>query len=245
MPTRDGTDMGAREPYSSYSESRDDPRFSEWLRSRAREPWDAMLNHRFVSDCTDGRIETTVYRTYLEQEFAFVETAAVALGYAVVNAPSFEEIRRFADALSGLVTDQRRYFERAFAELDVDGWREPEPFPETRRLSDVVYRGATTPGYAESLAPMLAAEWLYATWCHRAVAAGSFDPDSLVGEWIRLHDDPEFRSHATWLRDEMDRVGPALSATRQREVATLFGRTLESEVRFHDAPYDRSGVTDS
>lgn len=237
--------MDAREPYSSYSESRTDPRFSEWLRSHAREPWDAMLEHRFVSDCTDGRIETTVYRRYLEQEFAFVETAAVALGYAVVNAPSLGEIRRFADALSGLVTDQRRYFERAFAELDVDDRRASEPFPETRRLSDVVHRGATTPGYAESLAPMLAAEWLYATWCHRAAVEGSVDPDSLVGEWIRLHDEPGFRAHAAWLRDEMDRVGPTLSAARQRDVAALFGRTLEAEVRFHDAPYDRSAATDA
>lgn len=81
-----------------------------------------MVNHRFVSECTDGRVDAPVYRAYLEQEFAFLETAAVALGHAVVDAPSFAEVRRFADALHGLVTDQRQYFERAFASDCAPHW---------------------------------------------------------------------------------------------------------------------------
>ena len=230
--------MPAVGSYSSYRQERNDPQFSEWLRATAADQWDEMLDHRFVSECTDGRIDRDVYRTYLEQEFAFVETSAVTLGHAVVNAPSFDEIRRFAVALEGLVTDQRQYFERAFDEFGVTEWADARPLPATRHLSDVALRGATTPGYAESLAPMVAAEWLYATWCHRAVEAGSFDRDSIVGEWILLHDTEEFREHAQWLRDEIDRVGPTLEPNRQRTVAYLFGRTLELEVAFHTAPYD-------
>lgn len=200
-----------------------------------------MLDHRFVAECTDGSIDPTVYRTYLEQEFAFVETAAVSIGYAVVNAPSFDEVRQFARALHGLVTDQREYFADAFDELGVDQWTDPDPLPETRHLSDAVYRGAATPGYAESLAPMAAAEWLYATWCRRAASAGTADSGSLVGEWVSLHDDPAFQDHAAWLRDELDRVGSTLSPGRQRDVASLFGRTVELEVAFHTAPYDATG----
>jgi len=230
--------MPAAGSYSSYRQARDDPRFSEWIRATAADQWEEMLDHRFVTECADGSIDREVYRAYLEQEFAFVETSAVALGHAVVNAPSFEEIRRFAVALAGLVTDQRQYFERAFDELGVAEWEDTEPLSATRQLSDVVLRGATTPGYAESLAPMVAAEWLYATWCHRAVAEGSFDPDGIVGEWVLLHDAAEFREHAQWLRDEIDRVGPTLAPDRQRDVAYLFGRTLELEATFHTAPYD-------
>ncbi len=225
-------------PYWSYRHSHENPRFSEWLRSAAADRWERMLDHRFVAECTAGSIDPAVYRTYLEQEFAFVKTAAVSLGYAVVNAPSFDEISRFARALYGLVTDQREYFSDAFAEFGMDQWMNPDPLPETRHLSDVVSRGATTPGYAESLAPMAAAEWLYATWCRRAASEGSVTPESLIGEWVSLHADPAFQDHAAWLRDELDRVGPTLSPERQRDVAYLFGRTVELEVAFHTAPYD-------
>jgi thiaminase/transcriptional activator TenA len=224
--------------YSSYRQSHENPQFSEWLRATAADNWDRMLDHRFVAECTAGSIDPAVYQTYLEQEFAFVETAAVSLGSAVVNAPSFDEVRRFAHALYGLVTDQREYFARAFAEFGVDQWTDPDLLPETRHLSDVVSRGSTTPGYAESLAPMAAAEWLYATWCRRAASEGAVDSGSLVGEWISLHDDSAFQDHAAWLRDQLDRVGPTVSPERQRDVAYLFGRTVELEVAFHTAPYD-------
>jgi thiaminase/transcriptional activator TenA len=225
-------------PYSSYNQSREDPRFSEWLRESTRDHWERMLGHRFVVECTDGTIDPAVYRTYLQQEFAFVETAAVSLGHAVTDAPSLDEISRFAHAMYDLVTDQQEYFSNAFDELGVEACRTLDPLPETRHLSDIVYRGATASGYAESLAPMAAAEWLYATWCRRAASGGGSDPESLVAEWISLHSDPEFQDHAAWLCDELDRVGPTLSPERQRDVAYLFGRTVELEVAFHTAPYD-------
>lgn len=224
--------------YSSYKQSQDNPHFSEWLRTTAAGHWEQMLDHRFVAECTDGSIDPAVYQMYLQQEFAFVETTAVSLGYAVINAPSFSDVGRFAHALYDLVTDQQEYFTHAFDELGTEQGRDPDPLPETRHLSDIVYRGATTPGYPESLAPMAAAEWLYATWCQRAASEGNVDSSSLVGEWIGLHDDSAFREHTAWLCGKLDHIGPMLSPERQRDIAYLFGRTIELEVAFHTAPYD-------
>lgn len=230
--------MPVPELYQSYEQNSEDPRFSTWLRARAEDSWDEILGHRFVRQCTDGSIDAEVYETYLEQEYAFVETSAAALGYAIGKAPSMRQIRRFSEALDGLVTDQRAYFEETFDAFGVEGWEDPDPLPETQHFSDLMYRAATADGYAESLAPMLAAEWIYATWCERAVRESSFDPDSAVGRWITLHDEDAFRNHVEWLREEMDRIGPELQTRRQQEVAYLFRRTLELEVRFHSAPYE-------
>jgi thiaminase/transcriptional activator TenA len=222
----------------SYEQTCPDTRFSEWLRDRASDSWREFLEHRFVRECSDGSIDSRVYEVYLEQEYAFVETAASAVGYAIGEAPSMQQIRRLTEALDGLVTDQRAYFEETFDALGVEEWRDPNPLQETRHLSDIVLRAATGDGYAESLAPMLAAEWAYATWCERAVAEGSFDRGSPVGYWITLHRGDSFRNHVEWLRDELDRIGPGLSTSRQRDVEYLFRRTLDLEASFHAAPYD-------
>lgn len=222
----------------SYEQTGPDTRFSEWVRAQASDSWDAFLEHRFVRECTDGSMDSRVYEAYLEQEYAFVETAASAVGYAIGEAPSMQQVRRLAEALDGLVTDQRAYFEETFDTLGVEEWRNPDPLPETRHMSDLVLRAATGTGYAESLTPMLAAEWLYATWCERAVAEGSFDTDSPVGRWITLHHEESFRTHVEWLRDELDRIGPELRTDRQRDVEYLFRRTLDLEAEFHAAPYE-------
>lgn len=230
--------MTSNEPIGSFERSDDHDRFSEWLRGRSTDAWESMLDHRFVRECTEGSVDDRVYEMYLKQEYAFVETSATALGYTVGKAPTMEQMRHLAGALDGLVTDQRAYFAETFDALGVEGWEDPDPLPATRHFRDLVLRSATGGGYAESLAPMLAAEWLYATWCERAAAEGSFDPETPVGRWIRLHDDEEFRSHARWLRDELDRLGPQLPRRRQRDIAYIFRRTLEHEIRFHEAPYE-------
>lgn len=160
------------------------------------------------------------------------------LGYVVINAPSFADISKFAHALYGLVTDRQDYSIYAFDELGVKQGIYHDPLSEKNHLIDIMSRGATTPGYAESLAPMAAAEWLYATWCQRAASERAVDFSSLVGEWISPHDDPASREHAAWLYDELDHIGPMLSPEHQRHIAYLFGRTMELGVAFHTAPCD-------
>lgn len=230
--------MSIVEPYRSYEQAHEDARFSTWLRARSRGTWEDMLTHRFVRECTDSSIDEQVYGAYLEQEYAFIEIAATALGYTIGKAPSMEEIRHLSGTLNGLVTDQREYFKQTFDSLGVEGWRDPDLRPETRHFGDLVRRAATGDGYAESLAPMLAAEWLYATWCLRAVVEGSVDPEDPVGRWILLHERDAFQEHAEWLRSELDRIGPELQPRRQQDVAYLFRRALEHEIHFHTAPYE-------
>lgn len=230
--------MPSKESYQSFELKDKEPQFTAWLRDGARDSWESMLDHQFVHQCTDGSIDDRVYEAYLEQEYAFVKTAATALGYAIGKAPSMQQMQRLTEALEGLVTDQREYFEETFDALGVENWENPNALPTTRHFGDLVLRSATGEGYAESLAPMFAAEWLYATWCQHAVKEGSFDPTSHVGRWIRLHNDDTFHTHVAWLRAELDRIGPQLEERRQRAVAYLFRRTIEHEIRFHTAPYE-------
>ena len=93
--------------------------FSEKMRSRAEEVWKAALNHRFFCEVATDSIDDRVFARYLRIEYGFVDTAAVALGYAVAKAPSFKERRRLALGLYGLVTDQKGFLVDAFERMAV------------------------------------------------------------------------------------------------------------------------------
>ena len=90
---------------------------SERMKSQARATWDAIVGHRFFGEIAEDTVDDRVFGRYLGIEYAFVDTAAVALGYAVAKAPSFRERRRLALGLHGLVTDQERFFATAFERL--------------------------------------------------------------------------------------------------------------------------------
>jgi thiaminase len=69
---------------------------SEKMRSRAESTWNACLAHRFFREVATDAIDDRVFARYLKIEYGFVDTAAIALGYAVAKAPSFKERRRLA-----------------------------------------------------------------------------------------------------------------------------------------------------
>ena len=52
-------------------------------------------------------------------------------------------------------------------------------------------------------------------------------------EWITLHDNPFFRGFVAFLREELDRVGPADEALTRE----FFERAVALELAFFDAVY--------
>ena len=211
--------------------------FSERMRDQARETWNAILGHRFFREVATDAIDDRVFARYLRIEYGFVDTAARMLGYAVAKAPSFQERRRLGLGLHGLVTDQEQFFINAFERMGTHGEERTGLPPQGLALSlhALFLNVAETEGYEEILACVLAAEWMYLTWCSTANQSPSLR-DSIRG-WVALHAGGAFADHVAWVRSEIDDRGPALVSSRQARVSALFEQALGAEIPFHDAAY--------
>ena len=210
---------------------------SHRLRAANLALWDHMQAHRFVRDIEADSLPREVFARYVVHERAFVETAILIFGHAMLKAPDFTARRRLCGVLHGLSGEQLDYFDRVFASL---GTALPDPTmrpPQSvtafdRYMLDV----AETGSYLDILAVMLAAEWMYATWCKRACQRPISDPD--IADWVRLHAAPEFLAQADWLRNNVDAAGTGVDATMFQHLSELFGTTLRLEIDFHTAPYE-------
>lgn len=202
------------------------------------------VEHRFMRAAARGAVPDGVFRAYLVQEHAFVVTAVAVNGFALTKAPDAAARERFARSVLDLTTVQEAYFRRQFDALGVPAAEREAPSlpPPVRAFQDFVTRTAAQGSYAELLATVLGAEWLYATWCARAEArgeartAGERAGDPRQREWIVLHTEAAFVDHVRWLRRELD-VHAAHEDPRAGPVGRAFARTLELEIAFHDAPY--------
>ena len=146
--------------------------------------------------------------------------------------------RRLIEFLDVITDDENDYFERSFDALDVPetARTEPELNATTEAMVDLIAAAANRGGYAETLAVLVPAEWVYLTW---ASAEADDRPEPFYfAEWIDLHANPGFVSFVTWLREELDTIGPRLPARQQDRVARLFERTVALEVEFFEAAYD-------
>jgi thiaminase/transcriptional activator TenA len=175
------------------------------------------------------------------QDYAFVGTLTGAFGYAVGQAPDMPARRRLTGFLATLTDEENDYFERSFDALGVpaDDRADPERADVTQAFEDLLTRAALEGGYAETLAVLVPAEWIYLTWASDAPEGGSGTPDAFyLREWIDLHATPEFESFVGWLRDELDASGPELDERRRRRVERLFRRTVDLEAAFFAMAYE-------
>jgi len=244
--------MSGGETYADYAAGVEDPRFTEWLRDRDRAAWDAAADHRFVRELGAGTLSEDAFARYLVQDYAFVGELVGTFGYAVGQAPDMAAKRRLVEFLDTGTDEEDDYFERSFAALGVDDsrWRDPEPSAVTAQFLDLLGRAAREGGYAETLAVLVPAEWVYETWATAAAerhADADGPPSAGMGlpfyfaEWVDLHAVAPFRAFVDWLRGQLDAVGPTLSPRREARVAALFDRTVDLERQFFESAYQATG----
>lgn len=218
-----------------------DESFTAQLRARAEPEWTDATEHRFTEELIDGTVTDEVFRRYLVQDFAFVNTLGSAIGYGAGQALTLAAKAELATFLEVVVTDETEYFERAFDALSVSesDRQTPALSPTTARFDDHLMRAALEGGYAETLAVIVPAEWIYLTWASRA---GEHRPEQFyLAEWIDLHTGEGFESTVAFLREELDSIGPTLSRRRRNRVARLFDQTVALEVEFFEMAYEERG----
>ncbi len=210
---------------------------SETIRAANLDLWEAMQAHRFVVETERDQLPAEAFKSYLIYECDFVETAMLIFGHMLIKAPGLAERRWLAGVLQALATDQIGYFETAFAAVGVSRKDRERPLPASVfAFRDGMLAIARDGTYLDGVAIMLAAEWMYATWCARAARKAICDP--IVKQWVALHAEPAFLAQADWLRGQIDAADPA----REAALSQHFRRALQLEIAFHSAPFEASAV---
>lgn len=211
--------------------------FTEWLREQNRDNWDAAIHHRFIDELFAGTVADDVLQHYLVQDYQFIDRFVALLGAAIASADLFTSRVRFSRFAAMITSDENTYFLRAFDELGLaDKHRTaPQLTAPTQAFQQLMAEAAASRIYPLCLSVLVVAEWLYLSWADRPAAA--LPPRFIHAEWITLHNNPAFAEFIGWMRAELDRTGPLLSAEEQARCADMFARAVALERAFFDHVY--------
>lgn len=212
---------------------------SDRLLAENADVFQEMLGHRFVREVALDSLSPRDFDRYLLIEGAFVETAIAIFAYAAAKAPDIAAQRVLIHVLDALANEQIAYFEKVFEARGIS----PDPalvsHPDVAAFRNGMLAIARDGSYAEILSAMFAAEWMYLTW-NDAVTAPPSDPD--LRNWVALHVAPDFRRQAHWLKDNLDRLGGAMTEAEKVRCSEIFGRAEQLEIDFHSAVYRDGGA---
>ena len=226
-----------KQNFYSFSQKNAKANFAEWLKSRSLENWDTMINHRFTKDMAAGTLPDNVFKRYLHLEHTFVRSAITIFSYALAKAPSLDDQDRLVAILYALVNEQENYFRETFNSLGIKDLHVTRSKLKGKAalLRDGAVGIAESCSFIEILSTMLAAEWMYLTWCKKAAVGNA---TGLMKSWIILHITNDFSDQVNWIINRVNELGMLASFDVQEACAKHFSNMLEWEIAFHDAPYE-------
>ena len=172
----------------------------------------------------------------MQLEHNFVRSAITIFAYALAKALAIDDQNRLISILSALGNEQDDYFQKAFASMGVKEMELSEFKLDGKAslLRDGAIKIAQTGSLLEILTTMLAAEWMYLTWCERARDGHMTGP---AKEWVELHLSPDFRKQVSWLKNRVNDLGAKAPLDLQEKCAQHFKNMLDWEIAFHHHPY--------
>ena len=223
--------------FDSYFKEHPDSSFAEWLRVNNKNRWTMMLNHRFIREMETDTILNAVFERYLYNEHAFVRSAIRIFAYALAKTTEVDDQNRIVKIVYALATEQDQYFHKTYQAMGLD-FREPMPLGEKALLLSEEAIGIAESGtFLEILASMLAAEWMYLTWCEAAAIGKA---TGVKKAWIDLHVAIGFRDQVAWLTRRVNELGMKAPSDIQDACSRHFGNMLDWEIAFHDDPYEKT-----
>jgi thiaminase (transcriptional activator TenA) len=209
--------------------------FTGWLRDRSEPDWTSVITHPFTDALFDGTVPDGDMRSYLVQDYQFVDDFVGLLGSALAKADRYSSRLSIAHSICVVTSDENTYFQRAFDALGVpDADRvAPALHDATAAFRNLMADANANGSYAEVLTVLLVAEWTYLEWASRAPEKL---PENFVhAEWITLHNNEDFRAWVDWLRGELDRVSADLDERERARCLRLFQIATGYELDFFNA----------
>ena len=208
-------------------------RFTERLRQRAAEIWEAQYRHPFVQGIGDGTLELEKFKFWVRQDYVFLVEYARLLALAAARSPDLKTMMRFAGLLKETVETEMSLHRGYAAEFQISS-KELElesPAPTTRAYTDFLLRVATTGDFTELAAALLPCMWAFSE-IGRRLAAKPKPSDERYAKWIVMYSSSEFAELAEWCRELVDSLAAGLPERELHKMEAAFLTSSRYELQF-------------
>jgi len=208
-------------------------RFTQRLRQKAADIWEAQHQHPFVRGIGDGTLSLDRFKFWVRQDYVFLIEYSRLLAVAAARSPDLETMTRFATLLketSGTEMSLHRGYAAEFG-ISTEELERELPSPATQAYTDFLLRVAATGDFAELVAALLPCMWAFNEIGQR-LATQPAPSDRRYAKWIAIYSSKEFAELARWCRDLLDKLAAGLPERELQKMETAFLTSSRYEWQF-------------
>ncbi|PHR72336.1 MAG: TENA/THI-4 family protein [Arcobacter sp.] len=213
-------------------------RASTQLKQSCIEDWNSATNHLFTTELSKNTLSLDKMRLYLAQDYTFIDNFVRLASCAIYHAPSLPDRLPLAHFLGIIAGPENTYFQRSFDMLNVPLSQRENPtlLKPSSDFQALMLKAAKSGEYANMIAVLCVAEWIYLSWAKPFAKTGESLP-FYFSEWISLHSGEYFESVVEHLRTQLDTAFNDADAKKQETIKDYFKQAVLLEKQFFDACY--------
>jgi thiaminase/transcriptional activator TenA len=199
----------------------------------------AVLEHPFIAELSDGSLSRERFQFYLAQDARYLVGFGRALAVAAARAVEPDDLAFFAGAAQDTVLVERTLHEAYFAgfglsEADLAAIEES---PTCSGYTSFLLATAQTEGYPELIASVLPCFWVYQYVGTEILARQRDHESNPYRAWIDTYADDDFAAAVNRCREAVDRAADTADGATWNRMLARFTRACEYEWLFWDSAY--------
>jgi thiaminase/transcriptional activator TenA len=198
--------------------------FSQELRRKAQNIWDAQLTHPFVVALGNGTLPERKFKYYILQDARFLGDLARIFAAGAQRAPDAESGLRFAKLVEETIVTERGLHETYGKrwKMTPDEMHAVPMAPTTYAYTRHMLAVAATGSAAEITVVGLPCAWIYCVVGNHLLKNGPPPPDHPYRDWLNLYASPEFAAVQEWMRAKVDLWVKDAGAAEKRRMEDAF-----------------------
>ena len=199
--------------------------------------YEAILKHPFLTGLSDGSLPDDIFAFYVVQDSLYLKQYGHTLAAIASRAPDAGETEMFARHFIGVVTVEQQLHDELMGGLGIDPATADttEMAPTTLAFTSYLVATARGGSYAEAVAAVLPAYWIYWEVGKELRRRGS--PDPRFQRWIDTYSGADYGDYVREVLGLTNRLGAGLSEADRARLHGYFRTSSRYEWMFWDMGY--------
>lgn len=215
--------------------------FTDRLWSAARDVYNAILAHPFITGLTDGRLDLEVFKEYIIQDALYLSRFAKAVALVGAKAPDDDAALTLISAARDALSVERASLHDFLLSqwgINTANIKEHQMSPTNRAYTDFLIAASYEKPFLVGLAAILPCFWVYMEVGRELLKKGS--PVETFSRWIDTYSSPDYEQAVARIIGLTRKVGENAGEAEKAEAELYFRLSTIYEYLFWDSSYRKA-----
>lgn len=214
---------------------------TDYLFNETKSIWDEYLNHPFIKEMGEGKLDREKFKRYLIQDFIYLKEYAKVYGIGLVKSETIEDMKFFKESINGILEDENAThitYLKNFGE-EIEELENYKVCIENDNYTNFMKSIALTGDLLDLIIAVLPCAWSYYYIAKEMMNTYEGNlKENFYASWINSYASDNYAQCAQKNIDFANKICGDLDENKKEKLREIFMKASIYEMKFWDMAYE-------